>query len=114
VAVQEANGVGQALPQVTRKTVKHPPKISAWGNFRWRGRAALKFLNMGDVMNGVRYRTILDETLELFMRQHGKTSSSRMVLCKSKIVSVWFKERLNITLIDWPDNSPDPSPIETV
>jgi hypothetical protein len=38
-----------------------------------------------------------------------------VVLChKVKIVMKWFQERLNITLIKWPGNSPDLYPIENV
>ena len=68
------------------------------------------------MMNGVRYRRILDEKLELFMMQHGTTHflQDGAPCHKSKIVTAWFQERLHISLIDWPGNSPDLNPIENV
>jgi hypothetical protein len=36
----------------TKKTVKHPPKVMAWGCFSWRGRGGLEFLEKGEMMNG--------------------------------------------------------------
>ncbi len=57
----------------TQKTVKHPPKVMAWGCFSWRGRGGLEFLEKGEMMNGVRYRQILESKLEIFMHQHNTT-----------------------------------------
>jgi hypothetical protein len=49
-------------------------------------------------MNGQRYRRILDEKLELFMKQHEITHFLQYgAPChKSKIVSSWFSERPHI------------------
>jgi hypothetical protein len=68
------------------------------------------------MMNGVRYRRILDEKLERFMIGHGTTHflQDGAHCHKSKIVSTWFKERPYIKLMDWPGNSPDLNPIENV
>ena len=103
-------------PQFTRKTVKFPPKIMAWGTFSWRGRGGLEFLKNGEMMNGTRYLTILKDKLELFMRLHGTTHflQDRAPCHRSKIVKSWFAERPEIKLIDWPGNSPDLNPIENV
>ncbi len=57
-------------PKFTRKMVKHPQKVMAWGSFSWMGRGALEFLEKGEMMNGASYRKILDDMLELFMHQH--------------------------------------------
>jgi hypothetical protein len=67
----------------------------AWGCFSWRGRDALEWLDKGEMMNGVRYRRILDEKLERFMIGHGTTHflQDGAHCHKSKIVSTWFKER---------------------
>jgi hypothetical protein len=54
-------------PKFTRKRVKHPPKIMVWGCFCWRGRGGLEILKPGEMINGERYRKVLDEKLELFM-----------------------------------------------
>ena len=98
----------------TRKTVKHPAKVMAWACFSWKGRGALEFLDQGEMMNGVRYRRILEEKLELFMHQHQTSHflQDGAPCHRSKVVSEWFRERPNITLIDWPGNSPDLNPIE--
>ena len=103
-------------PKFTRKTVKHPPKIMAWGAFSWRGRGGLEFLKNGEMMNGTRYLTILKDKLELFMRLHGTTHflQDGAPCHRSKIVKSWFAERPEIKLIDWPGNSPDLNPIENV
>jgi Fe-S-cluster formation regulator IscX/YfhJ len=63
---------------------------------------------------GVRYQRTLDEKLELFMKQHGKTHflQDGALYHKSKIVASWFRERPNIKLFDWLGNSPDLNPIE--
>jgi hypothetical protein len=55
----------------TKKMVKHPAKVMAWGCFRWMGCGSLGFLDKGEMMNGERYRPLLDEKLELFMHQRG-------------------------------------------
>ena len=101
-------------PRFTRKTVKHAAKIMAWGCFSWKGRGSIEFLKKGEMMNGQRYRQILDEKLELFMQLHGTSHflQDGAPCHRSKIVSTWFSERPNITLIDWPGNSPDLNPIE--
>jgi hypothetical protein len=85
-----------------------------WGCFSWKGRGALEWLKKGEMMNGQRYCRILDEKLEFFMTQHGTTYflQDGASCHKSKIISFWFQERLNIKLIDWLGNSPDLNPIE--
>jgi hypothetical protein len=102
--------------QFTKKTVKHPPKVMAWGCFSWRGRGGLEFLEKGEMMNGTRYRQLLDEKLEFFMHQHGTTHflQDGAPCHKAKIVKKWFEERPHIQLIAWPGNSPDLNPIENV
>jgi hypothetical protein len=88
----------------------------AWGCFSWKGRGGLEFLGRGEMMNGTRYRRLLDEKLELFMGLHSATHflQDGAPCHRSKIVKEWFEERPNIKLIDWPGNSPDLNPIENV
>jgi hypothetical protein len=45
--------------------VKHPAKVMAWAALSWKGRGPIEFLKKGEMMNGMRYREILDEKLEL-------------------------------------------------
>jgi hypothetical protein len=100
----------------TRKTVKHPPKVMAWACFSWNGRGGLEFLKKGEMMNGVRYRQLLEEKLEFFMHQHQTTHflQDGAPCHKARIVTNWFNERPHIQLIKWPGNSPDLNPIENV
>jgi hypothetical protein len=88
--------------------------MMAWAAFSWKGQGPIELLKKGEMMNGMRYREILDEKLELFMRVHGATHflQDGAPCHRSKVVSAWFKERPNIHLIDWPGNSPDLNPIE--
>jgi hypothetical protein len=55
----------------TKKRVKHPPQVMAWGCFSWMGCSDVEFLGKGEIMNGQCYRRLLDKKLELFMHQHG-------------------------------------------
>ena len=68
------------------------------------------------MMDGPRYRKVLDDKLKLFMNLHGTSHFLKdSAPChKSKMVTKWFEERPHITLIKWPGNSPDLNPIENV
>jgi hypothetical protein len=56
-------GLDRHTMRFTMKTVKHPPKVMVWGCFRCKGCGGLEFLIQGEMMNGVRYRQLLDEKL---------------------------------------------------
>jgi DDE superfamily endonuclease len=103
-------------PKFTRKRVKHPPKIMAWGCFSWIGWTALESLEPKEMMNGVRYRQVLDDKLEHAMGIHGTTHflQDGTPFHKSKLVTAWFREHPNIQLNKWPGNSPNLNPIENV
>lgn len=113
---RRARGSDRFAPQFTKKTVKHPEKVMAWGCFSWMGRGGLEFLNKGEMMNGPRYLRILDEKLEFFMAQHATSHflQDGAPCHRAKMVTAWFKDRPNIQLIRWPGNSPDLNPIENV
>ena len=98
---RRAKGSDRCDPKFTRKRVKHPPKVMAWGCFSWRGRGGLEFLKPGEMMNGERYRRVLDEKLEIFMHQHGTTHflQDGAPCHTSKIAKAWFQERPQIQLI---------------
>jgi transposase len=100
----------------TRKRVKHAPKLMVWGCFSWKGRGGLEFLRPREMMNGERYRQVLDSKLELFMHAHRTTHflQDGAPCHKSRLVTQWFAERPHIHLIKWPGNSPDLNPIENV
>jgi hypothetical protein len=113
---RRSKGSDRFDPKFTRKRVKHPPKIMAWACFSWRGRGGLEFLKPGEMMNGVRYRQVLEDKLELFMAQHNTTHflQDGAPCHRSKLVTKWFAEKPHIQLIKWPGNSPDLNPIENV
>ncbi len=69
-AAERSMGSDRFEERFTKKMVKHPPKVMAWACFGWKGRGALEFLEQGEMINGQRYRRLLDEKLELFMHQH--------------------------------------------
>ena len=100
----------------TRKTVKHPKKVMVWACFSFRGRGGIEFLKEGEMMNGERYRDILENKLELFMGMHNCSHflQDSAPCHKSKIVKKWFDDHPAITLIKWPGNSPDLNPIENM
>jgi transposase len=68
------------------------------------------------MMNGTRYRKVLEDKLEFFMHQHQTTHflQDGAPCNTSKIVTKWFADRPTIQLIKWPGNSPDLNPIENV
>ncbi len=70
---RKAKGTDRFDPKFTRKRVKHPPKVMVWGCFSWRGRGGLEFLKPGEMMNGARYKQVLEDKLDFFMNQHGTT-----------------------------------------
>ena len=113
---RRAVGSDRLDPRYTRKTVKHPLKIMAWGSFSWRGRGGLEFLAKGEMMNGPRYLMILENKLEFFLRQHccSHFLQDGAPCHRSKVVTKWFADHPEIQLIDWPGNSPDLNPIENV
>jgi transposase len=106
------NGSDRFAPEFTFKTVKHPPKIMVWGCFSWRGRGGIEFLKTGEMMNGLRYRQLLEEKLEFFMDRHGCTHflQDGAPCHRSKIVTAWFRQRPNIQLVDWPGELSRPQP----
>jgi hypothetical protein len=82
----------------------------------WRGRGGLEFLKPGEMKNGVRYRQVLKDKLDLFMAQHNTTHflQDGAPCHRSKLVAKWFAEKTHIQLIKWLGDSPDLNPIENV
>ena len=67
-------------------------------------------------MNGKRYLELVQDKLPRFMAFHGTSHflQDGAPCHKAKIVTAWFAERQEITLIKWPGNSPDLNPTENV
>lgn len=82
-------------PRFTKNSVKHLLELVVCGCFIWKGSGALEWLKKREMMNGPRYSRILDEKLELFMKQHRTTDFLQdWAPChKSNIVSSWFRKR---------------------
>jgi transposase len=68
------------------------------------------------MMDGARYRQVLEDRLDFLINRHGTTHFLQEVApCHgSKVVKNWFAGKPNIELIKWPGNSPDLNPIEKV
>lgn len=77
---RRSKGSDRFDPKFTRKKVKHPVKVMVWGSFSWRGRGGLEFLNTGEMMNGERYRRLLDEKLEFLWASTSVPTFCRMEL----------------------------------
>ncbi len=85
------------------------------GLLQLEGAGGLEFLKPGEMMNGARYRQVLEDKLELFMAQQKTPPSSlRMGPLQQvkKVVTKWFAEKPHIQLIKWLAKSPDLNPIE--
>jgi hypothetical protein len=63
-----------------------------WGCFSWRGRGGLEFLKSGKMMNGTKYRQLLEDKLDFFMNQHEATHflQDGATCHRSKVVKDWF------------------------
>ena len=100
----------------TRKTVKHPGSVMAWGMFDGAaGRGGLDFLKKGTTMNATRYIETLDKYL---VRTHNIRKNTHLLQdsapChKAKKTMAWLKAE-GIKTIAWPGNSPDLNPIENL
>ena len=77
------------------------------------GRAAVYFLPKKCTMNSERYIELLEtHFLQMFSLYECQIFMQDGAPChKSKKVMKWFKNH-NITLLEWPGNSPDLNPIE--
>ena len=100
-------------PQYTQKTVKHPPTVMIWGAITYRGHAGLHFMEKNEKLNGQKYVQILNEKVKIHMDITGTSifqqDSAPPHICK--LAKQWFQEN-NVTLLDWPSNSPDLNCIE--
>ena len=98
-----------------RPTVKHPPKLMAWGCFGNGKLGDLVILPQNMRMNTPLYRNILQRKLEssfrktgtdLFMQDGARCHTSHAMMN-------WFREN-DVDLLDWPPHSPDMNPIENL
>lgn len=84
-----------------------------WSAMSKSGVAGLCFLSPGTKMNSARYVELLQDNMELQMQIHQYTIFMHDgVPCHQSKVIQNFWNRINVTTLDWPRNSPDLSPIE--
>jgi transposase len=103
------------LPKNTVPTVKHSPKVMIWGTFSASGRGCLVFVPVGRTVNAQVYLHMLEEKLERTMIISNCTvfQQDSAPCHTAKTVKEWMRSR-DITLLDWPGNSPDLNPIENL
>lgn len=96
-------------------TVKHSESVMVWGCFSWKGRGTLEFLNKNERMTSARYIEILQTKLPLIMNLHDcKIFMQDGAPCHTAKTSMaWFQAN-NISVLEWPGNSPDMNPIENM
>ena len=112
--VRHPPGSNRFASKYTFKTVKHPDFVMLWGTYSGKmGKAGVYFLPKKCTMNSERYIELLEtHFLQMFSLHECQIFMQDGAPChKSKKVMKWFKDH-NITLLEWPGNSPDFNPIE--
>ena len=99
----------------TVSTMKHPPSQMIWGTMSQHGIGGLFFLPSGTTINGEKYVQLLSDKLQLHMQvQKCNIFMQDGAPChRSKLVTNFLKKK-KVKVLDWPGNSPDLNPIETL
>ena len=113
--VRRPSGSNRYDSRFTIKTRKHPESVMIWGCFCSKGRGGLFFLPKNVTMNAIRYKNVLEDHLIQFLQIHDCSvfMQDGAPCHKAKLITEWLKNK-NITLLDWPGNSPDLNPIENM
>ena len=112
--VRRPRRVSRYEEKYTVKTVKHPDSVMVWGAFDGvYGRGGLYFLPKGQTMNGATYLNVLQEHMQQFyqQRQCDFFMQDGAPCHKTRTVTKWLSDN-NMSVLDWPGNSPDLNPIE--
>ena len=82
----------------TQATVKHPPGVMIWGAMSSNGTAGFFLLPIGTTMNGVKYREMLEDKLEIYMTIHecNMLMQDSAPCHPSKLVSDFLKKNLKL------------------
>ncbi len=114
---------GQTVPYVRKRKqdkvtsahikqmVKHPDKKMVWGCFREDG--PLDIVPVEGMMRSAQYIDVLSTRLLPHLQNDDIFQHDLAPCHTSKIVKTFF-ENHNVTVLDWPGNSPDVNPIENL
>jgi len=114
--VRRPAGVNRYKQRYVVVNVKHPPSVMIWGCFCGiGGRGSLYLLPPKTTMNSVRYMEVLRSHLLPWMARLGATKflQDGAPCHTAKKVKAFLKEK-NVSVMDWPGNSPDLNPIENL
>lgn len=104
-------------PKIYR-TVKHPPKVSVWGCFSYKGFGKLVIIS-GILESNQMVEIYQKGLLPSAQKFYGKRDKDWQLLedgdpkHRSKLSKTW-KAQNGVNVLDWPANSPDCNPIENV
>ncbi|KAK6187514.1 hypothetical protein SNE40_005520 [Patella caerulea] len=107
------------LPGCLRKTVKFPTKIMVWGAISVKGPSRLYIVE--GTMDSIKYVDMLEHRLVPQIKDwYGEDIAQQCIFQQdsapchvAKRSKAWFQKN-KIKVLDWPGNSPDMSPIETL
>ena len=107
---------GEAIwPEHIQQTPKHPPKKMFWGSFIAKGPGRLIIIE--GMMNSDKYKATLQSrllpVLERLVDGDCIFQQGLAPYHTSKKMCTFFEEK-NITILDWPGNSPDLNPIKNL
>lgn len=98
------------------QTVKHPPKVMIWGCMSWKGFGSIHVVD--GMMNSTQYINVMKTRL---IPQAAEWFGNAPFIfqqdsapCHTSKVSKSFMANNGIQLLQWPGNSPDMNPIETL
>ena len=98
------------------ESVKHPPKKMFWGGFIWKGVGSL--VPIEGMMNTNKYIDVLKRRAfpDLKRAFPGENGIFQQDLspCHSSRKTVKFFQENQVSVLDWPGNSPDLNPIENL
>lgn len=106
----------KGTPLPIRQTVKHPTKIMIWGMISAKGPGRLHIVE--GMMNSTEYKKVLEskaipQLQEWFPDGECIFMHDGAPCHRSKVVNQYLTEK-NVTVLDWPGNSPDMNPIENI
>ena len=103
-------------PRLTVQSVKHPPYLMVWGSFGFGGLGSLVVLPKGLTMNSARYIKLLkDHLADSFASSGTEVFQQDGAPCHTSRASITWLANSGVDFIpDWPGQSPDISPIETL